>query len=188
MLCIVSILNFETHCSSLAAVQRVTHQWVCTVFFLKIRSVWIMDTIVCSLNCFGCSHLPGPAWDSIQFSLKIGFICPFVVIGLGPFDPANLGATIVFAQALCLTVFHLWQTHSSFLPQAHNACLFTNGYNVCGWVEDEDVLDRAAHPPGFHLRKVRPENLNFRIRYWGMNRSSWSGTQKMMIFSSRLQK
>ena len=37
-----------------------------------------------------------PAWDAIKLTLKVGFICPFVVD-----DPTNLGATIVVAQALC---------------------------------------------------------------------------------------
>ena len=32
----------------------------------------------------------------------MGFICRFVVI-----DPTDLGATIVAAQALCLTIFNL---------------------------------------------------------------------------------
>ena len=39
-----------------------------------------------------------PAWDAVKLTLKVCFICPFVVI-----DPTDLGATIVVAQALCLT-------------------------------------------------------------------------------------
>ena len=35
-----------------------------------------------------------PAWDTVKLTLKVGFICPFVVI-----DPTNLSATIVVAQA-----------------------------------------------------------------------------------------
>ena len=35
-----------------------------------------------------------PAWDTIEVTLQVGFICPFVVI-----DPTYLGATIVVAQA-----------------------------------------------------------------------------------------
>ena len=41
-----------------------------------------------------------PAWDAIELTLKVGFICPFVVIG-----STELGTTIVVAQALCLTIF-----------------------------------------------------------------------------------
>ena len=43
-----------------------------------------------------------PAWDAVKLTLKVGFICSFVVI-----DPAYLGATIVVAQALFLTIFNL---------------------------------------------------------------------------------
>ena len=39
-----------------------------------------------------------PAWGAIKLTLKVGFMCPFVVI-----DPTDLGATIVIAQALFLT-------------------------------------------------------------------------------------
>ena len=44
----------------------------------------------------------------------IGFICPFVVN-----DPTDLGATIVVAQALCLSIFNLSPTQKT--------CLFTYG-------------------------------------------------------------
>ena len=42
------------------------------------------------------SWLFSPAWDAVKLTLKVGFICPFVVD-----DPTDLGATIVVAQALC---------------------------------------------------------------------------------------
>jgi len=57
-----------------------------------------------------------PTWDAVKFTLKVGFICP------GPFvvdDPTDLGATIVVAQALCLTIFNLSPTQKT--------CHFTDG-------------------------------------------------------------
>ena len=50
----------------------------------------------------------------MKHTLKICYICPFVVI-----DPTDLGATVVVAQALCLTIFDLSPTQQ--------ACLFTDG-------------------------------------------------------------
>ena len=55
-----------------------------------------------------------PAWDTVKLTLKVGFICPFVVD-----DPTDLGATIVVAQALCLSIFNLSPTQKT--------CLFTKG-------------------------------------------------------------
>ena len=55
-----------------------------------------------------------PACDAVKLTLKAGFICPFVVD-----DPTDLGATIVVAQALCLSIFNLSPTQKT--------CLFTNG-------------------------------------------------------------
>ena len=55
-----------------------------------------------------------PAWDSVKLTLQVGFICPFVVE-----DPTDLGATIVVAQALCLSIFNL--------SPMQKTCLFTNG-------------------------------------------------------------
>ena len=59
-------------------------------------------------------------WDAVKLTLQVGFICPFVVI-----DPTDLGATIVVAQALCLTIFNLSPTQKT--------CLFTdvNKASVC---------------------------------------------------------
>ena len=34
------------------------------------------------------------AWNALELTMNIGFICPFVVI-----DPTNLGTKIVVAQA-----------------------------------------------------------------------------------------
>ena len=61
------------------------------------------------------------AWDTVKLTLKVGFICPFVVD-----DPTDLGATIVVAQALCLSIFNLSPTQKT--------CLFTDGNkaNVSG--------------------------------------------------------
>ena len=65
-----------------------------------------------------------PAWDAVQLTLQVGFICPFVVI-----DPSDLGATIVVAQALCLTIVNLSPTQKN--------CFFTDGNKasvcVCHW-------------------------------------------------------
>ena len=53
--------------------------------------------------CFGCSLLPG--------TLKVGFICPFVVI-----DPTDLGATTeLLFQALCLFIFNVSPTQNILL-------------------------------------------------------------------------
>ena len=62
-------------------------------FLLKIRSVRILDLIVCS-ETSPC--LLSLAWDNVEFILQVGFICPFMVT-----DPTNssLGVTIVVAQA-----------------------------------------------------------------------------------------
>ena len=46
-----------------------------------------------------------PAWNAVNLIMQVGFICPFVVS-----DPTDLGATIVVARALCLTIF------PAFLP------------------------------------------------------------------------
>ena len=40
--------------------------------------------------------------DAVKLTLKLGFICPFVVI-----DPTNLGATIVVAQSPGRVLDHL---------------------------------------------------------------------------------
>ena len=44
-------------------------------FLLKIRSIRILDTIVCSGTLL---WLFSPAWDAIKLTLQVGFICPFV--------------------------------------------------------------------------------------------------------------
>ena len=80
-------------------------------FLLKIRSVKILDTILCSGALL---WLFPPAWDAVKLTLQVGFICPFVVI-----DPTDLGATFAVAQALCLTIFNLSPTQKT--------CLFTDG-------------------------------------------------------------
>ena len=88
-------------------------------FLLKIRSVRILDTI-CSRTLL---WLFSPAWDAVKLTLHVGFICPFVVV-----DPTDLGATIVVAKALCLTIFNLSPTQKT--------CLFTDGNkaSVCDLV------------------------------------------------------
>ena len=86
-------------------------------FLLKIRSVRILDTIVCSGSLV---WLFSPAWDAVNSPCQeVGFICPFVVI-----DPTDLGATTAIARNLlrdlCLTI--------SYLSPTQNPCLFTLWY------------------------------------------------------------
>ncbi len=47
------------------------------LLLLKIRSVRMMDTIVCSRPLV---WLFSPAWDAVTLTLDVGFIRPFVVI------------------------------------------------------------------------------------------------------------
>ena len=78
-------------------------------FLLKIRSVRILDTVICYETLL---WLFSPAWDAVILTLQVGFIRPFVVI-----DPTDLGATIVVGQTLCLTIFNLSPTQKpAFLP------------------------------------------------------------------------
>ena len=88
-------------------------------FLLKVRYVRILDTFLCSGALI---WLFSPACDAVKLTLKVGFICPFMVD-----DPTDLGATIVVAQALCLSIFNLSPTQKT--------CLFTNGNkaNVSVW-------------------------------------------------------
>ena len=46
------------------------------LLLLKIRSVRMMDTIVCSRPLV---WLFSPAWDAVTLTLDVGFIRPFVV-------------------------------------------------------------------------------------------------------------
>ena len=96
---IVSILNFETHCSSSAASQIEWWSWQCCSSSEISFEDQVLDTGVCSGTFL---WLFSPTWNTVKLTLKVGFICPFVVI-----DPTNLGATIVLAQAWCLTIFNL---------------------------------------------------------------------------------
>ena len=60
----------------------------------------------------GALHwLLSPAWDAVEITPKVGFICPFVVI-----DHTDLGETNVVAQVLCLTILNLPQHKSASLP------------------------------------------------------------------------
>ena len=94
---IVSILNFETRCSSSAASQvllgpdsAVLLQW----FLLKIRFVRTLDTIV----FWGALlWLFFSALQVVELTLQASFVCPFVVIVTH--WPFRLGTTIVVACA-----------------------------------------------------------------------------------------
>ena len=68
-------------------------------FLLKIRFVRILDTIVCSAALLWLFSL---AWDAVELTLQVGFICPFMLI-----DPTDLGETIVVAHAEYLP-FYQW--------------------------------------------------------------------------------
>ncbi len=59
------------------------------LLLLKIRSVRMLDTTVCSGPLVWLFSL---AWDAVILTLDVGFICPFVVI-----DPTDKGATTVVA-------------------------------------------------------------------------------------------
>ena len=78
-------------------------------FLLKIRSVKILDTIVCSGTLL---WLFSPAWDAVKLTLQVGFTCPVVVI-----DPTDLGG-----HRGCpglMLIFNLSPTQKT--------CLFTYG-------------------------------------------------------------
>jgi hypothetical protein len=47
------------------------------LLLLKVRSVRMLDTNVCSEPLV---WLFSPAWDAVILTLDVGFICPFVVI------------------------------------------------------------------------------------------------------------
>jgi hypothetical protein len=47
------------------------------LLLLKVRSVRLLDTTVCSEPMV---WLFSPAWDAVILTLDVGFICPFVVI------------------------------------------------------------------------------------------------------------
>ena len=85
-------------------------QWLLEIpgptLLLKARPIRILDTLVCLENCVG-----SPAWDAVKLTMKVGFICPFVVI-----DP---------------TIFNQSPTQ--------NTCPFTDVTKLvcasaCGWV------------------------------------------------------
>jgi hypothetical protein len=56
-----------------------------------------VNTIVCSEPLM---LLFFPAWDAVELTLDVGFICPFVVI-----DPTDYGATTVVAPGRILDNF-----------------------------------------------------------------------------------
>ena len=81
-------------------------------FILKIRSVGILDTIVCWGTLL---WLFSQACDAIKLTMKVGFICPFVVI-----DPTDFGSTTeLLFQASCLFIFNL--------SLKQNTCPFAHG-------------------------------------------------------------
>ena len=88
-------------------------------FLLKIRSGRILDTIVCLGTLLWLFSL---TWGAVELTVQAGFICPFIVI-----DSTYLGATIVVAQALCLTIFNLSPTQKTFLfNDGNKSTVWTN--------------------------------------------------------------
>ena len=65
-------------------------------YYLTVRT-WILDTIVCSGALL---WLFSSAWDTVELTLKVGFICLFAVI-----DPNNLGVSIEVAKALWMSIY-----------------------------------------------------------------------------------
>ena len=97
----------EQHCTGTLCKTLFWNSAVLLLRFLpKIRSVVILDTIVCSGTLL---WLFSPAWDAVKLTPQVGFICPLVVI-----DPTNLDATFVVALALCLTILSLSATQKTF--------------------------------------------------------------------------
>ena len=83
-----------------------------------------------------------PAWDAVKLTLKVGFICPFVVD-----DPTDLGATIVVAQALCLSIFNLSPTQKT--------CLFTDGNKA-----NASEQNRGPQPSHHNLPVKQNQNIS----------------------------
>ena len=78
-------------------------------FLLKVRYVRKLDMFMC---LGALIWLYSPAWDAVQLTLKVGFICPFVVD-----DPTCLGATMVVAQAYaCPSSTYPLHRKPAFLP------------------------------------------------------------------------
>jgi hypothetical protein len=50
------------------------------LLLLKIGSVGMLNTIVCSRALVWQLWLFSPAWDAVILALDVGFICPLVVI------------------------------------------------------------------------------------------------------------
>ncbi len=63
------------------------------LFLSKIRSVRMLDTIVCSGALVWAVWQFSPACDTVQLTLEVGFICPFVVID--PNDSASLSGRML---------------------------------------------------------------------------------------------
>ncbi len=67
------------------------------LLLLKVRSVRMLDMIVCSEPLV---WLFSPAWDAGILTLDAGLICPFVVI-----EPADFGATTVVAPGRTIDTY-----------------------------------------------------------------------------------
>ena len=81
----VSILNLETCCSNLAAL--LVQPWVqtcCSSSILSEEIVGILDTTICLGALLWLFSLLWVCHETTKLTLKVGFICPFVVI-----DPTN---------------------------------------------------------------------------------------------------
>ena len=72
------------------------------------------------------------ALDAEKFTLKVGFICLFVVI-----DPIYLGATIVVAQVFCLSICNLSPTQNTCLTSGHKVSVYVC---VCMCAREHECL------------------------------------------------
>ena len=152
----VLILNFETRCSRLAALQilwlvqspdsvvllQVPVHGLSLRFLLKIslRSVRMLDTIVCLGTFLSSSAVRsglGRRWTHPAILLHLSFC------GHWPsqLDATNLGATIVVAQGWCSTIFNLSPTQITCLLVISLMC-------VC-------QAETEAYPGHSHVTRAR---------------------------------
>ena len=79
---------------------------------------------------------------------SVGFICPFVVD-----DPTDLGAIIVVAQALCLSIFNLSPTSSTyplrrkpaFLPKVIKLTCLSGFRNILDGINYKKNFNKAHY-------------------------------------------
>ena len=187
----VLILNFETRCSRLAALQilwlvqspdsvvllQVPVHGLSLRFLLKIslRSVRMLDTIVCLGTFLSSSAVLsglGRRWTHPAILLHLSFC------GHWPsqLDATNLGATIVIAQGWCSTIFNLSPTQITCLLVISLMC-------VC-------QAETEAYPGHSHVTRARLGALSGTIYGWGTKDpktrvrtlpSSWASSGHVLV-------